>query len=133
MTLKIGSRSPKSDQFFCISKTYIYAGLVKIQPSHQEIQCKKTFSTFYDPLENGVKNLSALKHVPMIYPCKFSGIPPTDSRDIMGSWVQEVRRRRRRNPHRNQYVPAYLGVCVGRGIIITTRTAGESGKLQLAV
>ena len=41
VTLKIGSRSPKSNQFFSMSWQYSCASLVKIHPFIQEIGCRQ--------------------------------------------------------------------------------------------
>ena len=41
VTLKIRSRSPKSNQFFVMSQLYINANLLRIQPLVQKILCRQ--------------------------------------------------------------------------------------------
>ena len=41
VTLKIRSRSPKSDQLIIVSQCYIHANLVKIHPPIHDISCKQ--------------------------------------------------------------------------------------------
>ena len=58
LTLKMGSRSPKSNQFFFMSQQYSYANLVKIHPFLHEIGCRQAIFQQSKPscdLENGVK------------------------------------------------------------------------------
>ena len=58
VTLKIGSRSPKSNQFFFMSQQYSCASLVKIHPFLHEIGCRQAIfqqSKTTCDLENGVK------------------------------------------------------------------------------
>ena len=57
VTLKIGSRSPKSNYFFFMSQQYSCASLVKIHPFLYEIGCRKAIFQQSKPLcdlENGV-------------------------------------------------------------------------------
>ena len=66
VTLKMRSRSVKSNQLLSLSKCYIYVSLEKIHPLLQEI----FYIQEYD-LENGVKvtkNFRCLKSVTTIYP-----------------------------------------------------------------
>ena len=56
--LKMGSRSPKSNQFFFMSQQYSCASLVKIHPFLHEIGCRQAIFQQSKPLcdlENGVK------------------------------------------------------------------------------
>ena len=58
VTLKMGSRSPKSNQFFYMSQQYRCASLVKIYLFLQEIGCGQAIFLQSKPfcdLENGVK------------------------------------------------------------------------------
>ena len=58
MTLKMGSRSPKSNQFFSMSQQYSCASLVRIHPFLHEIGCRQAIFQQSEPscdLENGVK------------------------------------------------------------------------------
>ena len=58
VTLKMGSRPPKSNQFLSLSQQYSCASLVKIHPFTQEIGCRQAIfqqSEPYCDLENGVK------------------------------------------------------------------------------
>ena len=58
VTLKMGSRSPKSNQFFSMSQQYRCTSLVKIHPFIQEIGCRQAIFQQSKPscdLENGVK------------------------------------------------------------------------------
>ena len=59
-TMKIGSRSPKSIQFFIMSQQYSCAFLVKIHPFLREIRCRQAIFQQSEPLcdlENGHQNL----------------------------------------------------------------------------
>ena len=58
VTLKMGSRSPKSNQFLSLSQQYSCTSLVKIHPFIQEIGCKKVIFQQSKPscdLESRVK------------------------------------------------------------------------------
>ena len=58
LTLKMGLRSPKSNQFFFMSQQYSCASLVKIHQFLHETGCKQTLFQQSKPLgdlENGVK------------------------------------------------------------------------------
>ena len=56
LILKMGSRSPKSNQFLSLSQQYSCVGLVKIHPSIQEIGCRQAIFQQSEPsFENGVK------------------------------------------------------------------------------
>ena len=58
VTLKMGSRSPKSNQFFYMSQQYKHASLVKIYSFLQEIGCGQAIFQQSKPscdLENEVK------------------------------------------------------------------------------
>ena len=58
VTLKMGSRSPKSNQFLSLSQQYSCTSLVKIQPFILEIGCRKAIFQQSEPscvLENRVK------------------------------------------------------------------------------
>ena len=58
VSLKMGSRSPKSNQFLSLSQQYSCTSLVKIHPFIQEIGCRKAIFQQSEPscdLENEVK------------------------------------------------------------------------------
>ena len=58
VTLKMGSRSPKSNQFLSLSQQYSCTSLVKIHTFILEIGCRKAIFQQSEPscdLENGVK------------------------------------------------------------------------------
>ena len=66
VTLKIRSRSPKSNHFFALSLWCICASSVKFQPLVEEILCTQTFYFIYkDPLgsflSTGIYNVVTLK------------------------------------------------------------------------
>ena len=77
MTLKIGSRSPKSNQLFTPSQHCIYASLVKICPLVQKITPGNEISYITKgrcDLENWVKVTKiylTLHTLPTLYLCKF--------------------------------------------------------------
>ena len=50
VTLKMGSRSPKSNQFFFMSQQYSFASLVKIHPFLHEIGCRQDIFQQSKPL-----------------------------------------------------------------------------------
>ena len=80
MTLKMRSRSPKSNQILSLSYWYIYVSLKKIHPLVQE----KSYIQDYD-LENGVKVtkiLTCFKTVTKIYLLKSEKYPCICSRSI---------------------------------------------------
>ena len=49
MTLKMGSKSPKANQFLSMSQQYSYASLVKFHPFFPEIGCRQPFSNNLSP------------------------------------------------------------------------------------
>ena len=58
VTLKMGSRSSKSDQFLSLSQQYSCTNLVKIHPFILETGCRKAIFQQSEPscdIENGVK------------------------------------------------------------------------------
>ena len=58
VTLKMGSRSPKSNQFLSLSQQYSCTSLAKIHPFIPKIGCRKAIFQQSEPscdLENGVK------------------------------------------------------------------------------
>ena len=81
VTLKMGSWSQKSKQFFSMSQQYRHISLVKIHPFTQEIGCRQAIfqqSKLSCDLENGVKVTkisSLLIYVPAIQMCKFGQNP----------------------------------------------------------
>ena len=80
MTLKLRSRSLKSNQLLSLSQWYIFVSLKTIHPLVQEI----SYIQDYD-LENKVKvtkTLLCLKPVTMIYPLKSDECPSICSRNI---------------------------------------------------
>ena len=87
VTLKMGSRSPKSNQFFSMSQQYRCTSLVKIHPFILEIGCKQAIFQLSEPtcdLENGVKvtkSQSVLVPVSTIQLCKFGQNSSIHSRD----------------------------------------------------
>ena len=69
VTLKIRSRSPKSNKLLILSDLYRLANLVNLMVPEIKVTKFKSYSAFY--------------HVQMLYPCKSGQNPPAGSWDIV--------------------------------------------------
>ena len=75
VTLKIRSRSPKSNHFFPLSWWWIYASLIKFQPLVKEIVCTQTFFCLFPALRKILQRATTPRKLapnPFFLLCRYS-------------------------------------------------------------